>query len=77
MEKTEFENKTDFIGPYNYNKCFGCNKNRSEQQLLKWLGCVRAHVRVCVCVRVRVCVLVHACACACVSVCAYMCVHVQ
>ncbi len=30
MEKTEFGNKTDFIGPYNYNNDFGGNKNRCK-----------------------------------------------
>ncbi len=38
MEKTEFENKTDFIGSYNYNNFFlvVIKIDVSEQQLLKW-----------------------------------------
>ncbi len=31
MEKTEFGNKTDFIGPYNYTYIYICgNKNRCK-----------------------------------------------
>ncbi len=30
MEKNEFGNKTDFIGPYNYNNLFCGNKNRCK-----------------------------------------------
>ncbi len=38
MKKNEFEKKTDFIGPYNYNIVFVVIKiDVSEQLLLKWL----------------------------------------
>ncbi len=30
MKKTDFGNKTDFMGPYNYNYVFGGNKNRCK-----------------------------------------------
>ncbi len=38
MEKTEFGNKTDFIGPYNYIFFVVIKIDASEQQLLKWLN---------------------------------------